>query len=283
MRTATLFSLQAIKPSQQFTWCIVDKRNPDNRKSLISLKVVYTMENLPFDNVEEYEALLEMLLRYELNESGVSQYWWDGKFTKVGESLLTYYKAGKDLPHARIKLAQWKVYCKVQADYPLAYALFDAVLEQMEPFILHQSTYDRVQMTDFWSATTKMLEYTMQSLEKFQFDNEKRALNMMKVLNRILRIMSMCRLGLCATDMLNAIAVNGALGKRDRSSIEELVVDALKENVKTWFLEQTKDMKSSAIAVNPEVQRVQRVFEVVEAITDRLNLLILKYQPIFKK
>lgn len=236
------------------------------------------------DSIAEYSVLLETLLRYELNESGVSEYWWDGKFTKIGESLLTYYKADKDLSPAAMKLAQWRVYCNVQADYRLAYGLFNDVLEQVETAIVHHAdAYSEQQLSDFWTSTTKMLEYTMCSLERFKFDNEKRAMNMLKVLQRISSLVQMCKLGMAANNFFASMDVQSEVDKRARTSIEEMVVEALSKNAKNWFQAEISKPEETKAGTSMEEQRIERVSAIAKAIKTQLEFLTAKYQGIFKK
>ncbi|XP_063706228.1 protein unc-13 homolog 4B-like [Culicoides brevitarsis] len=284
--------MKAITPSTIFTWQIIDKKDPRFRKSLIKLKVDYTLkENEYFfpDSTVEYSVLLETLLRYELEESHVSGYWWDGKFTKLGSNLLEHYIKSKHLSKSLIKLTQWQIACKVQGTHPLAYSLFHEIVDDIATFI-HNSIYTDQQLVEFWKSSVQLLENSVAMVKKFDFDNEKRVTNLLKTLQKISSIVSMSKMGLLGGAMFDQEPQN-EIDKKARDSIEEILVDAIKENVKIWFETHVslgvtnRDEEDGWISMEKNLNKfeLEKLCQILSKMQQRLSLIKDVYAVPFKK
>lgn len=261
------------------------------RKSLIKLKVDHTLkENEHFfpESSIEYSVLLETLLRYELKESQVSGYWWDGKFTKIGQNLLEHYSKSKHLSKSLLKLIQWQIACKVQGTHPLAFSLFHDIVEDISTFI-RNSIYTDEQLSLFWSSTVQLLENSVNMIRKFEFDNEKRATNLMKTLHKISSIVSMSKVGLLGSDLFKNEPVN-EIDKKARISIEAIINEATKENFKLWFetnvnvgITGRDEEDGLSIQRNLNEFELEKLSHVLTKMQERLTLIKDVYAMPFKK
>uniref|UniRef100_A0A336MVR9 CSON006964 protein n=1 Tax=Culicoides sonorensis TaxID=179676 RepID=A0A336MVR9_CULSO len=284
--------MKAITPSIPFTWQLIDKKDPRLRKSVIKLKVDYTLhqnEHFYPDASVEYSVIYEKLLRYELKESKVSGFWWDGKFTKLGQSLLDHYCQNKKLSRSTTRLAQWQVICQIQSSHPLAFSLFDHIIDDLSTFI-RNGAYKEKQLSVFWDATVKFLEHSVVYLKNFNFDNEKRTINLLKTIQKISSIVSMYQTGLLAVNMFEKEPIS-ELDKKARNSIEPLITEALTENAKIWFesnengIERKNHDEEDGLRIqsNPNLIDIKNVSKLLQNVQERLEIIIETYNKPFKQ
>lgn len=203
----------------------------------------------------------------------MTDHWWDGKFTKVGDNLLQYYKSDWGLPAADIELEQWKVYCDIQSSRPLAFILFHDTIEKIEQYIMKEC-YNESQLSDFWRSTAKILDYSLEFVKNFPFDNERRITNCLKLLSKISQTIALERLGLMPSNILNDIP--SVIGdKKNRKTVEELTCAQIKHNANTWLNNQFVGSKKS--------EKIEFVKMVINQIGQRLEIFLNNYQVIFKK
>lgn len=213
----------------------------------------------------------------------MTQHWWDGKFSKVGDNLLQYYKSDWGLSPADIQLEQWKIYCSVQSFHPLAFRLFYDTIEGVEEFVMKEC-YSCPQLSDFWRSTVVILEYSIGFLKTFNFDNERRITNCLKLLGKIAQTVALERLGLMPSNVFNDTAI--LFCEKKRRSIEDLAVEALKENAETWFrnLVSNDQREQASDGAGPQGAADIKLLQLITfQLLERLHHLEENYQSIFKK
>lgn len=135
--------------------------------------------------------------------------------------------------------------------------------------------YNESQLNEFWRSTTGILEYSLNFIKTFSFDNERRVTNCLKLLSKISQTIALERLGLMPSSALNDIP-SVIVDKNHRRSVEELTVTSLKENVVLWFdgeLTQCSDGLNTGEVLN----------QIITLVQNRLESLLDIYQNIFKR
>lgn len=255
------------------------------------MKVDYTLQEneyfFPHSTVE-YSVLLETLLRYELKESQVSGYWWDGKFTKLGQQLLEHYRECKHLSKSVVKLTQWQVACKIQGTHPLAFSLFHDTVDEISTFI-RNSIYTDEQLASFWSSSVQLLENAVAMVKNFEFNNENRATNLLRTLHKISSIVSMSKVGLLGGSLLSKDPIN-EIDRKARESIEKIIEEASKDNAITWFetnanmgVNGRDEEDGLSIQTNLNQFELENLCQVLLKIQERLCIIKDVYAVPFKK
>uniref|UniRef100_A0A336MVE7 CSON007876 protein n=1 Tax=Culicoides sonorensis TaxID=179676 RepID=A0A336MVE7_CULSO len=227
--------MKDITLSFPFEWPIIGRKIFCFHQSFVKLKVNYTIhENKHFysDSSIEYSVIYEKLLRYELRESRVTAFWWNGKFT-TGQNLLDYYCESRKLPKSISRLAQWQVICQIQSSHPLAFSLFHHIIDDLSTFIRTEA-YTETELSVFWDATVKFLEHSVMYLKNFNFDNEKLAIDLLKTLQKISSVISLHKSSASNVNLFSK-KPNSQFDKKARNSIEPLISEVLKENAETWY------------------------------------------------
>lgn len=134
------------------------------------------------------QHLLRILLMYELESSKVAPFWWSGKFSAPGESVIAQHSAQSGLTSTDCALAQWSAYTTVHSSHSLAFKLFETLLEKLVRHIRTvESTSDDAKM--FWEGIRKLLPSCFSVLRNIR----KRTAgdkNAVKILNEVVSILS---------------------------------------------------------------------------------------------
>lgn len=271
---------------------MADKKTTSSHKSFIKLQVNFILEeNEHFfkDSTDEYSKLLEILLSYELTESKVEPYWWDGKFTNIGEKILSNYCKNRNLSQGSVKLAQWITYCNIQKTHPLAFSLFNELLDSISIFI-RNGTYTSQELKSFWKSALKIIDLSMYFLKQFRFDNERSGINLIIMLTKLKSIISMTQLGLLGSDMFDEQPIN-EIDKNARESLEMLVIDALKDNANKWcvFLihsDEENGFQENELPLEKDSlckRNLVRVGKVLQQLEQQLKIMTCSYSNPFKK
>lgn len=129
-----------------------------------------------------------------------------------------------------------------------------------------------------------ILEYSIGFLKTFNFDNERRITNCLKLLGKIAQTVALERLGLMPSNVFNDTAI--LFCEKKRRSIEDLAVEALKENAETWFrnLVSNDQREQASDGAGPQGAADIKLLQLITfQLLERLHHLEENYQSIFKK
>ncbi|XP_059619903.1 protein unc-13 homolog 4B isoform X1 [Phlebotomus argentipes] len=148
--------LKSIPASGLVLWYNLDKKNRLKSRGLIKVRLSFSSEKNNKVAAQEHRHLLRILLLHELETSKVAPYWWSGKFTDKGESILTQHTAQSGLTQTDVSLVEWSVYAGIHTEHPLAFSLFDKLLDKViRPIQTESVSSDEIKL--FWDATKKLL------------------------------------------------------------------------------------------------------------------------------
>ncbi|XP_055698353.1 protein unc-13 homolog 4B isoform X3 [Phlebotomus papatasi] len=148
--------LKSIPASGLVLWYNLDKKNRLKSRGLIKIRLSFSSEKNNRVAAQEHRHLLRILLLHELETSKVAPYWWSGKFTDKGESVLTQHTAQSGLTLTDVSLVEWSVYAGIHVEHPLAFSLFDKLLDKViRPIQNETASSDEIKL--FWDATKKLL------------------------------------------------------------------------------------------------------------------------------
>lgn len=169
-------------------WFSLDKKNKLKRQGLIKIRLAFSAEKNNRVAVQEHKNLLRILLMHELDTSKVAPYWWSGKFSIQGEAVIAQHSAQSGLSAIDCAFAQWSVYTAIHNDHPLAFNLFESLLDKLiRPIQSASTTEDEIKQ--FWDGTTKLLPSCFSVIRKLR---KKTATdkNCVKILTDVLSILS---------------------------------------------------------------------------------------------
>lgn len=169
-------------------WFSLDKKNKLKRQGLIKIRLAFSSEKNNRVAVQEHKNLLRILLMHELDSSKVAPYWWSGKFSIQGEAVIAQHSAQSGLSAMDCAFAQWSVYTAIHNDHPLAFNLFETLLDKLIKPVQSQSVSED-ELKQFWDGTTKLLPSCFSVIRKLR---KKTATdkNCVKLLTDVLSIIS---------------------------------------------------------------------------------------------
>ena len=180
--------MQTIPASGLVMWFSLDKKNKVKRQGLIKIRLTFSAEKNKKVAAQEHRHLLRILLMHELELSKVAPYWWSGKFSSQGESVIVQHSAQSGLTLPDCALIQWSVYTGIHADHPLSFGLFECLLDKIiRPIQSDSLSTDELKM--FWDGVRKLLPSCFSVIRKIR---KKTAgdKNSVKVLTEVLSIIS---------------------------------------------------------------------------------------------
>lgn len=181
-------SLQTIPVSGLVMWFSLDKKNKVKRQGLIKIRLAFSAEKNNRVAVQEHKNLLRILLMHELDSSKVAPYWWSGKFSNQGEAVIAQHSAQSGLSAMDCAFAQWSVYTAIHNDHPLAFNLFESLIDKLiRP--IQSASISEDDIKHFWDGTTKLLPSCFSIIRKLR---KKTATdkNCVKTLTDVLSILS---------------------------------------------------------------------------------------------
>ncbi|XP_058119916.1 protein unc-13 homolog 4B-like [Anopheles ziemanni] len=148
--------LESITSTGLVSWYNLSKKRKQDPQGTIKVKFFFTSKVPKETAKREYEQMLRLFLEYELRSSSVARYWWAGKLTNEGESILQQYTKCANLNANEQTLVAWFVYTQVHPTYSLSIGLLEGVLDKLI------ACYDTVLTTDeererFWEGTRRLL------------------------------------------------------------------------------------------------------------------------------
>jgi BAI1-associated protein 3 len=181
--------LKSIPTSGLTMWYNLEKKNKLKAQGLIKIRMNFSSEKNDQVAIQEHRHLLRLLLLHELETSKVAQYWWSGKFTASGEHVLVQHAAQSGLTDVDEAFAQWSIFTEIHPQYPLAFSLFDGILDKLIRPVQTKSVYHEDELNIFWEATKRLLPSCFSKIRKIRKDiaGEK---NVLKTLTEVLNIIS---------------------------------------------------------------------------------------------
>lgn len=166
----------------------LDKKHKLKRQGLIKIRLTFSAEKNNKVASQEHRHLLRILLMHELDTSKVVPYWWSGKFTAQGEAVITQHSAQSALTVTDCALAQWSVFTAIHTDHPLAFSLFDCLLDKLiRPIQTLGVPDDDIKV--FWDGVRKLLPSCFSIIRKLRKKTTGDK-NCVKILNEVLSVLS---------------------------------------------------------------------------------------------
>lgn len=169
-------------------WYSLEKKQKLKRQGLIKIRLTFSAEKNNKVASQEHRHLLRILLMHELDSSKVAPYWWSGKYSAQGESVITQHSAQSALTAVDCALAQWSVYTVIHTNHALAFSLFDNLLDKLiRPVQTGALQADDVKM--FWDGVKKMLPSCFSVIRKLRKKTTSDKTTV-KVLGEVLMVLS---------------------------------------------------------------------------------------------
>lgn len=154
---------------------------------MIKIRLEFSADKNNKVAAQEHLHLLRILLMHELELSRVAPYWWSGKFTAQGEAIIIQHAAQSGLTTLDRALTQWSAYTSIHVTHPLAFSLFESLLDKLIRFMQTTLADDEIKM--FWDGVKKLLPSCFSVIRKMR----KRTAgdkNSVKILTEVLTIIS---------------------------------------------------------------------------------------------
>lgn len=169
-------------------WLSLDKKNKLKRQGLIKIRLAFSAEKNGKVAAQEHRHLLRILLMHELDTSKVAPFWWSGKFSNQAEAVIAQHCAQSGLTPLDRSLIQWSVYTNIHGEHPLAFSLFENLLDKlMRPLQTNQLSSDESKA--FWDGVRKLLPSCFSVIRKMRKKTASDK-NCVKVLTEVLSIIS---------------------------------------------------------------------------------------------
>lgn len=157
---------------------ILDKNNKCQGRITIRLSI--SSEKNRKVASQEHRHLLRVLLMHELVTSNAAPYEWCGKFNAEAEAVRGIHSVQSVLSATDCALAQWSVFTAIHANHPLAFDLFDFLLDKV--FVVSD---DDIKL--FWDSVRKLLPSCFAIIRKLRNNSDK---SCVKILTRVLSVVS---------------------------------------------------------------------------------------------
>lgn len=125
---------------------------------------------------------------YELDSSKVAPFWWSGKFSAQGETVIAQHSAQSGLTSNDCALAQWSAFTTVHSSHSLAFKLFETLLEKL---VRHVQTaeFGTDDLKMFWDGIRKLLPSCFSVIRNIRKRTASDK-NSVKILNEVVSILS---------------------------------------------------------------------------------------------
>lgn len=224
---------------------------------------------------------------HELETSKVAPYWWMGKFSPLGESILTQHYAQSGLTSTDDALVKWAVYSEIHHDHPLAFALFLALLDKLtRPLQSNSVSEDEVKI--FWDGAKKLLPScfaVVRKLRKKTAGDKNAVKTLMEVLNIIAKLSNLgppedfdllpkSQYGWMQSRVPNAI----------NSNLVAAVKDAVASGAEDWFIHISENTaEGGKVRADDDEARLQHIIKLIQLIRADLQRAIEYYDKIFQE
>lgn len=154
-----IFLHKSIPASGTELWCTLNKEGKLVDQGSIRLKFTFSAEKNKEAAFQEHTHLLRILLSYDLETTKALTYAWCGKFSEPAMAIVTQHCAQSGITLDLRALAQWLAYTTVHLNYPLAFQVFDSLLDKIKEFFFNESSVELLteQSKLFWDGARKLL------------------------------------------------------------------------------------------------------------------------------
>lgn len=90
-----------------------------------------TLKTKNIEKIEAHCALLQILLKHELETSKIPQYFWNGKFNYIGTKILSLHSDFRFIEELNISFAKWAAYIEIHQHHPLNLNNFHKLLDSI--------------------------------------------------------------------------------------------------------------------------------------------------------
>lgn len=284
-----IIQFQSIPAAGLVMWYNLDKRNRTQSRGLIKIRLTFSSEKNRKVAVQEHRHLLRILLMHELETSKVAPYWWVGKYSPLGETILTQHYAQSGLSSTDDALVKWSVYSEIHHDHPLAFALFVALLDKLtRPVQGNTLSEDEVRV--FWDGARKLLPSCFAVIRKLR---KKTAgdKNSVKTLMEVLNILGkLTNLGpppddfdLLPKAQYGWLRTQRAEGQEMSCDLSAALTDAVASGAADWFIHMSEDTADHRAASQLDDEaRLQHIIKLIQLIRADLQRAIEYYDKIFQ-
>ena len=138
-------------------WYNLDKKGKTRTQGTIKVRLNFSSEKDDQVASQEHRHLLKILLYNELESSQVAHHWWSGKFSSMAEAIITQHQAQSGLTEMDVAFAQWSVFTEVHQQHPLAFELFEKILDALVRPIQTKNINHTEEVLVFWESTKRLL------------------------------------------------------------------------------------------------------------------------------
>lgn len=149
--------LKTIPAAGLVMWYNLDKKGKTRTQGTIKVRLNFSSEKNDQVASQEHRHLLKILLYHELESSKVAHHWWSGKFSGNAETIITQHQAQSGLRDIDVAFAQWSVFSEVHQQHPLAFELFDKIIDDLIRPIQSKNVSHNEELSIFWEATKRLL------------------------------------------------------------------------------------------------------------------------------
>lgn len=149
--------LKTIPAAGLTMWYNLDKKGKTRTQGTIKVRLNFGSEKNDQVASQEHRHLLKILLYHELESSKVAHYWWSGKFSALAETIITQHQAQSGLTEVDVAFAQWAVYSEVHQQHPLAFELFESIIDVLIRPIQTRNVSHEEELSIFWESTKRLL------------------------------------------------------------------------------------------------------------------------------
>lgn len=181
--------LKTIPAAGLSMWYNLDKKGKTKTQGTIKVRLNFSSEKNDQVASQEHRHLLKILLYHELESSKVAHYWWSGKFSSLAEMIITQHQAQSGLTEVDVAFAQWSVFSEVHQQHPLAFELFERIIDVLIRPIQTNSVSHSEELSIFWESTKRLLPSCFGIVRKLRKKLAGDA-NSMKNLTKALNIIS---------------------------------------------------------------------------------------------
>uniref|UniRef100_A0A336MP88 CSON004614 protein n=1 Tax=Culicoides sonorensis TaxID=179676 RepID=A0A336MP88_CULSO len=276
----TYIPLKTIPASGLVMWYSLDKKGKKKRTGLVKIRINFSSEKNTQVAMQEHRHLLKILLLHELETSQVAKYWWSGKFSSEGETILTQHAAQSGLTQSDLALSRWSVFCEVHSDHPLAFSLFDGLLDKIVRTIQSRASEEEVRI--FWESTKKLLPSCMNTIRRIRksASGDKNTIRMvaeaLSIISKIAMIVPPEGFDLFPANLYGWLPKSDTIGWDIRSTL----TDAVRVGAEDWFLHITEQNPSN---YETNEERLQHLVKIIQLVRSDLQRSIEYYDKIFKE
>lgn len=276
----TYIPLKTIPASGIVMWYSLDKKGKTKRTGLVKIRINFSSQKNTQVAMQEHRHLLKILLLHELETSKVAPFWWSGKFSSEGDTILTQHAAQSGLTQPDLALSRWSVFCEVHCEHPLAFSLFDGLLDKIVRVIQSRSSKEEVRI--FWESTKKLLPSCMNTIRKMRksVSGDKNTIRMvaeaLSIISKVAMIQPPEEFDLFPAQLYGWLPKSETTGWDIRSTL----TDAVRVGAESWFSHITEQNPSN---YETNEERLQHLIKIIQLVRSDLQRSIEHYDKIFQE